>query len=284
MDAPSVIIVSGGVGYSAEQLVRTALAQFPAADVRVQFVPRVRHTEELASAVEQAAADNALIAFTLVDPQRRQDLLRLAQERQVPAIDLIGPLIDRLSAMLGQAPLGQPGRYAELNRTYFDRIAAIEYTLAHDDGAHPEDWGQGDMLLVGVSRVGKTPLSTYLAVLGWKVANLPLVRELPPPRELFQLDRRRVIGMTIGLEQLIEHRRWRQKRLGMPLGANYCDPRVLSDELERSDQLFRQRGFPVVDVTNKPLETIAAEVLAIVEAGRRAAHAAGPAGAAGAAR
>jgi regulator of PEP synthase PpsR (kinase-PPPase family) len=270
MDAPKVIIVSGGVGYSADQLVRAALAQFPASDVVVQRVPGVREAGEIAAAVEQAAASRAMIAYTLVDPERRADLVRSAREHQVAAVDLIGPLVEQLSATLGQEPLGQPGRYDELNRTFFDRIAAIEYTLGHDDGAHPEDWAQGNILLVGVSRVGKTPLSTYLAVLGWKVANLPLVRDLPPPPELLRLDRSHVVAMTIGLEQLIEHRRWRQRRLAMPLGASYCDPAVLSEELESSDKLFRRLGFAVVDVTNKPLESIASEVIALIESRRHA--------------
>lgn len=269
MGTSPVIIVSGGVGYSAEQLVRAALAQFPDANPQVQLIPHVRSTEDINAVVQQAADTHALIAFTLVDTTCRQILIDQAQERHVTAVDLIGPLIDGLTETLGHAPLGQPGRYHELNKSYFDRIAAIEYTLAHDDGTHPEGWAQCDILLVGVSRVGKTPLSMYLAVLGWKVANLPLVRELQPPPELFRIERRRVIGMTIGLEQLIEHRRWRQRRLGVPLDASYSDPAVLSEELERSDKLFSRAGFPVVDVSNKPVESIASEVIGLMESARR---------------
>jgi regulator of PEP synthase PpsR (kinase-PPPase family) len=264
MKIPSIIIVSGGVGYSAEQLVQTALAQFPAAEVRVERIPQVRRHEQLADAVEQAAAGGALIAHTLVDDERRDDLTRLAKQCGVATVDLIGPLLAALAAKLRLTPLGEPGRFDIQNRSYLDRIAAIDYTLAHDDGAHPEEWSQADVLLIGVSRVGKTPLATYLGVLGWKVANLPLVVDLPLPRELFELDRRKVIGLTIGLEQLIEHRRWRQRRLGMPLGEDYCSPATLSEELEHSDQLFRRCGFAVVDVTNKPLEVIANEVTVLL--------------------
>jgi hypothetical protein len=265
MRKPSIVIISGGVGYSAEQLVRMALAQFPDAHVSVERVPRVRATQQLVAALDRAAAAGSFVVFTFVDPERRQECIRLARERDVHAIDVMGPLIDALSERTGKPPLGQPGRYEELNKSYFDRIAAIEYTLAHDDGVHPEGWDEGNILLVGVSRVGKTPLSTYLAVLGWKVANLPLVRELKPPRKLFELRRCRVVGLTIGLEQLIEHRGWRRERVGMPPGS-YSDPRALSDELEESDRLFRRHGIPVVDVTHKPLESIASEVIAIVEA------------------
>lgn len=265
MKTGSIIIVSGGIGYSAQQLVRTALAQFPDADVSVVRIPQVRTHEQIANAIQQAATCGGLIAHTLVDSGSRAELQRLAQAHAITTIDLIGPLLDHLSSTLGQQPLGQPGRFDEQNKSYLDRITAIEYTLAHDDGTHPEEWEQAEILLTGVSRVGKTPLSTYLAVLGWRVANLPLIPEIPPPRELFALEHCRVIGLTIGLEQLIEHRRRRQQRLGIPLGSSYCSPAALSDELEMSDKLFRRSGFPVVDVTNKPLESIANEVIALVE-------------------
>lgn len=259
------MIVSGGVGFSAEQLVRTALAQFPESHVALRLTPQIRAVEQLNDVVEQAAATDAVIIHTLVQPEVRQALVEMARERHVAAIDLIGPLIERLSVDLGQAPLGRPGLYREQLRTYFDRIAAIEYTLAHDDGAHAEGWPEADILLIGVSRAGKTPLAMYLAMLGWKIANLPLVRELALPPELFALNPACVIGLTIGLPQLIEHRQWRQRRLGMPLGAGYTDPGSLSDELEYADRIFQRHGFAVVDVTNKPIESIANEVIARVE-------------------
>jgi len=250
--------------------VRTALAQFPDAKVGLQLVPQVRESAQMAGIVAQAAASGAVIVHTLVRPDLRRELIARAREWRVPEVDLIGPLLDRLADDLGQAPLGRPGLYREQLRTYFDRIAAIEYTLAHDDGAHPGEWCEADVVLVGVSRVGKTPLSIYLAVLGWKVANLPLVSEIAPPHQLYELDPGRVIGLTIGLPQLIEHREWRRRRLGMPPGARYTDPGALSDELEQADRLFRQHGFAVVDVTNRPIESIANEVIALVERWRNA--------------
>ncbi|MEN9934730.1 MAG: hypothetical protein RLZZ387_1309, partial [Chloroflexota bacterium] len=212
-------------------MVRAALAQFPNAEVPVVLLARAVKREQLADAVERAAASEAIIAHTLVDVERRRELLELARERGVPAVDLIGPLLDQIAAKLEIAPLGEPGRYMAHERSYRERMAAIEYTLAHDDGAHPEDWGRADILLVGVSRVGKTSLAMYLAVLGRKVANLPLVAELAAPRELFALERGRVIGLTIGLPQLIELREWRQSRLGVRLESSYSSVAALSEEL-----------------------------------------------------
>lgn len=249
---------------------RTALAQFPEAKVALQLVPQVRESAQLADIVTQAAAGGSVIVHTLVRADLRRALVERARERQVPEVDLIGPLLEQLAGDLGQAPLGRPGLYRQQLRSYFDRITAIEYTLAHDDGAHPDEWREADVLLVGVSRVGKTPLAIYLAVLGWKVANLPLVSEIAPPHQLYELDPGRVIGLTIGLPQLIEHREWRRRRLGMPLGARYTDPGALSDELEQADRLFRQHGFAIVDVTNKPIESIANAVIALVERWRNA--------------
>jgi hypothetical protein len=192
-------------------------------------------------------------------------LIQLTQERGVMAIDLMGPLIDHLSNVLGHKPLGQPDLYRQQHRSHFERIEAIDYTLKHDDGMHADGWSRADVLLTGVSRVGKTPTSTYLAVLGWKVANLPLIKEMQPPPELFQIDRRRVVGLTIDLSELVAHRRWRQRRFGHMLGGTaYADPLELSEELEAADRIFRRGGFRVVDVTQKPIETIASEVIALI--------------------
>jgi regulator of PEP synthase PpsR (kinase-PPPase family) len=245
------------------QLVRTALAQFPAADVPVIVVPNVRQLEQLETIVARAAAAAGTIVHTLVDADVRQTLVGLAQAQQVPAIDLMGPLLVHLATVLGQPPLCLAGRYRSLHADYFQRIEAIEFTVAHDDGRNPDEWSLAEIVLVGVSRVGKTPLSMYLAVLGWKVANVPLLRELPPPSELFEIDPRRAIGLTIAPDRLLAHRQRRQHRLGL-IHTPYANPAALDEELESALHLFRQRGFPLVDVTDKPLEAIADEVIAII--------------------
>lgn len=260
MSRSPIFIVSGGVGFSGEQLVRTALAQFPDAEVPVILVPRVQQVEQLTEIVARAVNSDGTIVHTLVDATLRTHLLFLAAEQQVAAIDLIGPVLARLKSVLGQHPIGQPGRYREQHQSRFARVDAIEFALAHDDGQHPQGWTGADILLIGVSRVGKTPISIYLAVLGWKTANLPLVKEIPPPIELFQLDRRRVVGLTIDLDHLLSHRRQRQLRLGMPSWSPYTDPAAVCAELETAYQVCRQGGFQLVDVTDKPIELLADEI------------------------
>jgi regulator of PEP synthase PpsR (kinase-PPPase family) len=260
----SVFIVSGGTGFSGEQLLRTALAQFPTSDVKITVIAGIRRLEQLESAVEQATAANGLIVHTLVDAELRRTLEQLAGSRNVPAVDLMGPLLDHLQTLLESEPVGRPGLYRDQNREALERTEAVEFTMAHDDGRHVENLRQADIVLVGVSRVGKTPISLYLASLGWKVANVPLVPGDPPPPELFQLHRRRVVGLTIEPDQLLAHRRWRERRLKVSLSGSYSNPFKLREELEAARRVFLQGGFAVVDITNKPVEVSAKEILEAV--------------------
>lgn len=258
---PPIYIVSGGTGASGDQLVHTVLAQFPESDVQVITLGHVRHLEQVEDVVVQAAATGGTIVHTMVDARLRRALTRLAQEWNVAAIDLMGALLSRFTDVLGQEPVGHPGLYRQLHQAYFERVAAIDFAMAHDDGKNPEGWPQADIMLVGVSRVGKTPLSMYLSVLGWKVANVPLVMGLPPPPELFQLDRRRVIGLNIEPAQLLVHRQQRQRRLGAPGPSAYTDPAAIYEEVEAARQVFRRGGFSIIDVTDKPIETSADEII-----------------------
>ncbi|NLG71598.1 MAG: kinase/pyrophosphorylase [Chloroflexi bacterium] len=261
---PPIYIVSGGAGASGEQLVHTVLAQFPENHVPVNTVSSVRYRAQLEDVVEQARQSGGAIVHTLVDGSLRRELVELAREKDVPAFDLVDPLLNWLTEKLGREPLGQPGLYRRLRQDYYERVAAIEYTLAHDDGKNPAGWHQAQIVLTGVSRTGKTPLSIYLSVLGWKVANVPLVPGLPPPAELFELDPRRVIGLTIEPGQLIHHRRQRQRRLGTGENSSYVDADAVYEELRAAKRIMRQAGFSLIDVTDKPIESSAEEVIRLI--------------------
>jgi regulator of PEP synthase PpsR (kinase-PPPase family) len=262
---PPIYIVSGGVGASGEQLVQTALAQFPDHRVLVIVVGNVRQVEQIESVVARAKDSGGTIVHTLVDASLRSHLVGRAQAAGVQTIDLMGPLLRRMAEVLGREPLGHPGLYRQLHRDYFDRVAAIEFTMAHDDGKKPEGWRSAEIVLVGVSRTGKTPLSLYLSVLGWKVANAPLVPNLPLPPELFQLDPHRVVGLTIESGQLLLHRQQRQIRLGAPGLSAYVDPNGIYEEIQNAKQVFRRGGFSVIDVTDKPIETCADEIIRLIQ-------------------
>ena len=263
-EKPPIYIVSGGTGSSGEQLVNTVLAQFPESHMPVVMVSHVRQMEEIEKVVAEAATTGGTIVHTLVDEHLRGALARLGQERGVVTIDLMGSLLSRLTNLLGQEPASQPGLYRQLRQAYFDRIEAIQFSMSHDDGMKVDDLPQAEIVLLGVSRVGKTPLSAYLSVLGWKVANVPLVMELPLPPKLFQIDPRRVIGLSIEPEQLIVHRQRRQRELGLSKASRYADPSTIYEEVEAARKVFRRGGFSVISVTNKPIETIADQVIRLI--------------------
>ncbi len=260
-------IVSGGSGTSGRLIVETALAQFPALQVPVVVRNHVRSLAQVEAAVKEAAAGGGTLVHTLVDSGLREALVRLAGRRRVVAIDLMGPLLDQVAARTGAKPLGQPGLYRKLRKDYFDRVEAIDFAVSHDDGNKPESIPDADVVIVGVSRCGKTPLSMYLAVRGWKVANVPIVKGVPMPTPVFGVDRRRVIGLTIACRQLLEYRKRREERMGMAGKSTYSSPAAVLEELEAADRICRKNGFDVIDVTDKSIEIIADEIVGSVAGG-----------------
>ena len=260
-------MVSGSTGSSGEQLVHTALAQFVGCRVPVVLVQRVRSQDQLADVVTRAKADGGTVVHTLVDAQLRTALVQLGQQQGVPTIDLMGPLLAHLEQALGQPPVGQPGLYRQLNDAYFKRVAAIGFAMKHDDGQRPDDLGQAEVVLLGVSRVGKSPVTMYLAILGWQAANVPVIEGQELPASLAQLEPRRVIGLTIDPEHLVGHRRSRDRHRRRLLPAEYTDPQRILAELDYAERLFRRHGFAVIDVTDKPIETTADEIITLLGAG-----------------
>jgi regulator of PEP synthase PpsR (kinase-PPPase family) len=261
---PPIYVVSGNLGALGEQLARTVLAQFQDTYLPLEIRPRTTHIEQLESVVAEAAITSGTIIHTLVDPDLRPVMIRLAEEKGVFAIDAVGPLLKRLTEVIGQEPAGKPGMYRQLHATYYKRIEAIEYTMDHDDGVNPDGWADAEVVLLGVSRVGKTPISLYLSILGWKAANIPLVTGIMPNAELSRLDERRVVGLTIEPSQLIYHRRLRQSRLAAGSQSRYSDPENVYEEIEAAELFFRRNGFRMVDVTGKPIESSADEIINIV--------------------
>jgi [pyruvate, water dikinase]-phosphate phosphotransferase / [pyruvate, water dikinase] kinase len=228
------------VGASGEQIVHTLLAQFPNIQAPVITFGNVRSVEQVAQVFARAKRNAGLIVHTLIDSGLRKELVQRAEREGILAIDLMGDLLGWMIANYGQEPLGVPGLYRQLNKDYFERVSAIEFTMSHDDGKDPSGWPRADIVLVGVSRTGKTPISLYLSVLGWKVANIPLVPEIPTPSGLYELDRRRVIGLTIEPGQLLLHRQHRQRQLGVAGASAYIDPAQIHEEIQQSRKLFRQ--------------------------------------------
>ncbi len=256
-----IYILSGGTGASGRQIVETALAQFPAYRGQVVVRGHVRTPEQADAVASEAEADGGLVVHTLVDGALRESFLDLAGKRGVDAIDLMGPLLEGIGARAAAKPLGQPGLYRKLREEYFERVEAVDFAVSHDDGSGTADLHAAGVVLLGVSRCGKTPLSMYLAAHGWKAANIPIVKGIPLPEELARVDRRRVVGLVIDHKRLLEHRRKREKLLGGVGSTSYADPSAVFEELEYAKRIYREGGFAVIDVTDKPVEVVAAEVV-----------------------
>lgn len=261
---PTIFVLSGSLGASGEQLVRKVLAQFQGDGALVKICPRIHHREQIETIVAKAGQGSSIIVNTMVNEELSQILMKLAQERQVVVVDIVRSLLDHLSTLLGQQPMGKPGLYRQLHGSYFKRIEAIEFTLAHDDGKNAQGWSEAEIVLAGVSRVGKTPLSLYLSMLGWKVANIPLMKNVRPRSEFFQLDRRRMVGLTIDPSQLRYHRKYRERRLKGVNLPNYVDLVSLYEEIDEVARMLKREGIKLIDVTNKPIETSADEVVELV--------------------
>jgi hypothetical protein len=260
-----VYVVSDATGGTGRRVGEAALAQFSGAKVTIEQLAGVREVAEVRALVKRAAKVGGTIVHTLVLPELRQEMLTEGRRRHVVTIDLIGPLVARLSETLELAPLAKPGLMRQLDESYFERIGAIDFAVRHDDGRNPEDLAQADLVLVGVSRTSKTPVSIFLAYRGWRVANVPVIANLEPPPTLFNMDRRRIIGLTIQSDRLIQLRQARLKRMAKGLPMDYARMESVQQELDWFGLLLRRERWPVIDVTNKSIEECAAEIISLQE-------------------
>ncbi len=262
MTTPTIYIVSGGQGTSGERIVRATLAQFQGAEVPLQVLPNVRDPAAIEELVNRAAASGGLIVHTLVMTDLRNLLTERARDSNVIAIDLQGPLLLQLTRLLEREPIGEPGLYQQLRAPYFRRIEAMEFAVDHDDGRRIDELHLAEIVLTGVSRVGKTPLSMYISTQGWRVANVPLMREVTPPAQLFEIDSRRVVGLSIQPGQLVAFRQFRQQRLGLSTKSTYSSAEDLYEEVEHARKIFRRGGFWTLDITDRPIEETAEDIIA----------------------
>jgi hypothetical protein len=260
-NAHHIFIVSDATGRTAEMVVRAALVQFLGAEVQLTIRPHVRTAESVRTAVRAAGKARGLIVHTLVSPELRQAILTEGRARGVPTIDLLGPLLLRLEDLLRLQPMAKPGLFRDMDQEYRRRFEVVEFAVKHDDGQNPRGLLEADVVLVGVSRTSKTPLSMFLAGRGLRVANVPVVHNLPLPEELARVDGGRVVGLTIKPERLLELRRARLQQMETPPKFPYADPRQIWAELDYAQELFARGGWSLVDVTDKSIEEVAAEVL-----------------------
>jgi regulator of PEP synthase PpsR (kinase-PPPase family) len=262
LEGKRIDVLSDSTGETAEKVVRAAMLQFPHSGAQIRLHTRVRTKEAARPILERAAREGALVVFTVVSPELREFIHAQSYELKVEALDLIGSLIGKLSAFLDRHPINTPSSALPLSDEYFRRIEAVEFTVKSDDGKEPRNFKKADLVLVGVSRTSKTPLSTLLAQRGIKVANQPIVLGIAPPPELDEAPQDRIVGLTIELGQLVEIRKARLKQLGMPVDASYGLMEQVKEELGFATQIFRQHPhWPVIDVTGRAIEETAVIIL-----------------------
>lgn len=265
-----VFIVSDGTGETAEKVVRAAFRQFHGHVVYLRTFPLVDSPEKLQRIFQKAQRQQAMVVTTLVQREMRSAAARYAKQLGVPHNDVLASLIGAVESFLDRAADGVP-RGQQADDAYFRRIEAVEYTVKADDGKEPRMLRDAHIVLVGVSRTSKTPLSTFLAHKGYKVANVPLVLDRPPPDDLYTIDPRKVFALTISPDTLQGIRRSRLKAMGMSSRANYGDIDYILAELEYANELYRSNPqWPVLDVTNKAVEETAATILGLLHEGEDA--------------
>lgn len=264
MDKRIVYVLSDSVGETAELVVKAAISQFNhVSDLELQRIPYVDTLETLNEAVQQASNNQAVIGFTLVNPEFRIHLLQKAAEKDVACIDILGPVMDAMEKVFDQKPRLEPGLVHKLDEDYFRRVEAIEFAVRYDDGRDPRGIAKADIILIGVSRTSKTPLSQYLAHKKVKVANVPIVPEVKPPPELFRIDPDRCIGLKISPDKLNNIRKERLKALGLGEQASYANMDRIEQELAHFDTIVGKIGCQVIDVSNKAVEETANVIMNI---------------------
>lgn len=272
----TIFVASDATGLTAERVVQAALAQFEPHVAGIVRFSHVGSEDEVRHIVARAARERGIIVHTLVVSSLREVLHEEGRHYQVDTIDLMGPLLKRLSGKFNVAPTAQPGLFRQLDEEYYKRIEAVDYTVKHDDGLRPEDLAMADIVIVGVSRTCKTPLSIFLAYRGWRVANVPIVVGIDPPKELGQVPRERIVALTMNADELSKVRTARLRRLGHQVGRGYNDHDRIGQELLEAKRLYVRNRWPIVNVTNKSVEETATEVIAMVRRQRRASQGSTP--------
>jgi regulator of PEP synthase PpsR (kinase-PPPase family) len=269
MAAVELHMISDATGETAQRLVQALEAQFPDLEFLEIRHPRVENASDLRLAVDRMKGRPAVVVYTLVEPELRDTMRALCRRAKLHYCDLLGHPIDAIARVSGQAARMKPRARPPLNEAYFRRMSAIEFAVKYDDGV-----GSGlqdaDIVLVGISRTSKTPLSIYLGYLGHKAANVPVVKGIEPPADLFTVDQRKIVGLTIDPNRLVEIRRARARTMGAR-SRQYAELMEIYEELEQAEKLHRRLGCPVIDISELSIEETAHRVLRVVEERKTAA-------------
>lgn len=260
-----IYILSDSTGETAATMIRAALVQYSNKDINLIRCKNIRTESQAQSVIDECFQKRGMIAYTVAIPQMRTKIKEMAMEKGIPHIDLLGSLFSTLDSFFGSTSESNVGVLRAVDDVYFKRIEAIEFTVKHDDGKTLSHLDKADIVLVGISRTSKTPLSIFLSHKGWKVANVPMVLNTPLPKELFEIDQRRIVGLTIDIDSLQKIRKNRLEKFGQDTGGEYASMSHILKEIEYAEQIFKQnKRWPVFNVTERALEETASEIVRII--------------------
>lgn len=263
----TIYILSDSTGETAATMIRAALVQYSQREINIIRSKNVRTEAQAEAIVEECFQNRGMIVYTVASPQMRSKIREMAAAKGMPYFDLLGPLLGTLDTYFGVNSESNVGALRTVDERYFKRIEAIEYTVKHDDGKTFSELDKADVILVGISRTSKTPLSIFLSHKGWKVANVPLVLDTPLPEELSKVDQRRIVGLIIDIDSLQRIRKNRLEKFGQDTGGEYASLAHISKEIEYAEKIFKQnRRWPVFNVTERALEETASEIVRIIAA------------------
>lgn len=261
----TIFIISDSSGETALTVAQTAVSQFPTVQASYQRFPFIQTDSILDGILNLAKKQRAMIFHTLVNAKLSKKVREFATTNQLQQFDCIQPAMAVMQNATGLTPEGVPGLVHNLNDTYFDRIAAMEFAVTYDDGKDPTGLLKADIVILGVSRTSKTPLSLFLANRNLRVANLPLGPTTQLPDELWQVDPKRIFGLTNKPESLRKIRQERMLSYGLPADSAYSDTKKISEELDYAQKIYKKIGCLVIDVSNKSIEETATLIMESVD-------------------
>lgn len=262
--AYTITICSDSVGETADAVTRAAVRQFEASEIKIKRYINIRNEEELRLLMEETSKTGGFVAYTLVQPELRASIKEHAIRLNVRVVDIMGPMIQAIVDTFADQPKSKPGLQYRLDADYFQRVEAVEFAVKCDDGKDLSAILKADIILLGVSRTSKTPLSVYLAHKGKKVVNYPVVPEIQPPEQLYRKSLGQIIGLTMDAEHLLKIRSGRLKTMGLPVLSRYASLERIVEELEYAQSLFDRLGCPVIDVTDRAIEETAGLVMGMI--------------------
>jgi len=256
-----IYVCSDAVGETAEAVAKATLRQFSSEQVKIKRYGHLRTEDEIVKIVSEAAQSGGFISYTLVQPELRELMREESVKQNVRAVDVMGPMMQAFVDTFGSFPKREPGLLHSIDEAYHKRIEAIEFAVKYDDGKDARGLVQAQVVLIGVSRTSKTPLSIFLSHKGIKTANLPLLPEVNLPEELKQGPGRLIVGLTMQPEHLLEIRTERLKSLGLPASALYASQQRIQEELDYAASVMASLNCPVIDVTNRAVEETAGIII-----------------------